>query len=223
MITKVRNIAVVLLAVLFLGACSQTYNTKVTRFHELMPPTGETFIIVSKSEDKAGTPQFRTYAGMVGNNLMTQGYTPAASGTPDLIVKIDYAISPPIQRSRTTTGAAGPFYGGFYYSGGIYRRGPGYPYYNPFGYFHPYGPPGVGFGYWGAGGFYTQTYSYAVFERVFEMSIEQNADKMLFEGAVSSIGRDNTLNQVIPALIQAMFTNFPGQNGVTEKIRLKAD
>ena len=63
MIMKLKNIGVVLLAVLFLGACSQSYNTKVTRFHELMPPTGETFIIVSKTQDKDGTPQFRTYAG----------------------------------------------------------------------------------------------------------------------------------------------------------------
>ena len=53
------------------------------------------------------------------------------------------------------------------------------------------------------------------------MVIGENTGKVLFEGQASSVGRDRELPKVMPVLIEAMFTNFPGQNGATERVKIK--
>ena len=40
----------------------------------------------------------------------------------------------------------------------------------------------------------------------------------LFEGRAEAQSRDNDLTQIVPNLIEAMFTNFPGNSG--EKVQI---
>ena len=42
----------------------------------------------------------------------------------------------------------------------------------------------------------------------------------LFEGRVESVGKDNRLADVMPYLVQAMFTDFPGTSGVTKQVTI---
>lgn len=219
------HFAIILMAFL-LGACASSYQADVTRFHDLAQPGGESFIVIAKTEDKKGSLELQSYARLVSERLRVEGFAPAGEATPDLIVKIDYRISPPMKQTRRTTGY--PFYGGFYSHWPGYGYGYGYGYggypiyYYPYGYYRGFGSAfGYRHGYGAAFGYYNYDYSYTVYDRVFEMEIERNAGEKLFEGIASSIGRERELVKVMPVLIEAMFTEFPGQSGVTQRYRIK--
>ena len=57
------------------------------------------------------------------------------------------------------------------------------------------------------------------------MVIRPNKDgaKNIFEGTVESTGRSNNLAKLMPHMTQALFTNFPGQSGVTDKVVIELD
>ena len=57
------------------------------------------------------------------------------------------------------------------------------------------------------------------------MMIEENtaARNRLFEGRVQSRGRQNRLPDIMPYMITAMFTNFPGESGVTKVVTIEMD
>jgi hypothetical protein len=217
---KIKSFGLMVLGILLLGACTTTYRADVTRFHELTEPEGESFIVIAKSEDKKDSLELKSYAALISEHLRMEGYTPAGTGTPEVIVKIDYAISPPIQQTRRE-GYPGPFFGGFYYHGGGYYSGLPYyyPYYSPIGYRRH----GYGYGYGYGFGYYPYPRTYVVYERALEMVIERNGGGVLFEGLVKSVGREKDLTKIIPVLARAMFTNFPGESGTTERIKIKSD
>ena len=221
---KIKSFGLLVLGILLLGACATTYRADVTRFHELTGPRGETFIIIAKSEDKKGSLELKSYAALISEHLRMEGYTPAGNETPEIIVKIDYAVSPPIERTRRTA-YPGPFFGGFYYHGGHYYGGLPYYYYPHYNY--PYygslGYRGYGFGYGYGLGYSSYRTTTIVYERALEMVIEQNGGGVLFEGLVKSVGREKNLTKIMPVLVRAMFTNFPGESGVTERIKIKSD
>jgi len=217
MVKKTEAFAFLLIATLFLGACSTVYRADVTRFHELTPPSGESFLIVAKSEDKVGSLELQSYSAIISDYLRAEGFTPANGDTADVIVKIDFAVSPPIERARRGYGG-GPFYGNHFYFRGHYYAG--FPYAR-YSFYNPYRFHRLGFGYGMT--YYAGGYSYTVFERAFEMTIEKPGSGVLFEGIVKSIGREKEMVKVAPFLVDAMFTNFPGENGSTERVKIKAE
>ena len=221
---KIKSFGLLVLGILLLGACATTYRADVTRFHELTGPRGETFIIIAKSEDKKGSLELKSYAALISEHLRMEGYTPAGHETPEIIVKIDYAVSPPITRTRRTAYSA-PFFGGFYYHGGSYYGGLPYYYYPHYDYLYygPFGYRGYGFGYGYGLGYSSYRTTTIVYERALEMVIERNGGGVLFEGLVKSVGREKNLTKIMPVLVRAMFTNFPGESGVTERIKIKSD
>lgn len=218
----VKTYFAIILMALLLGACASSVRTDVTRFHDLALPAGETFIVIAKSEEKKGSIELRSYARLVSDRLRAEGFTPAGQTTPDIIVKIDYSVSPPMTETRP--GYRASYYGGWGY--GFGHRGYygyGYPiYYYPYGYHHGFGSAfGYHHGYGGAFGSYYRSYSYTVYDRVFEMVIERNAGEKLFEGIANNIGRDKEMVKIMPVLVEAMFREFPGQSGTTERYRIK--
>ena len=223
----VKSYFAIILMALLLGACASSVRTDVTRFHDLALPAGETFIVIAKTEDKKGSLELQNYARLVSQYLRTEGFTPAGATTPDVVVKIDFSISPPMTETRPSYRS--PYYGGLGYSYWGYgyghrgHYGYGYPiYYYPYGYHHGFGSAfGYHHGYGGAFGSYYRSYSYTVYDRVFEMVIERNAGEKLFEGIANSIGRDKELVKIMPVLVEAMFREFPGQSGTTERYRIK--
>jgi hypothetical protein len=63
--------------------------------------------------------------------------------------------------------------------------------------------------------------SYTVYTSDFSLKIDRAADnRRLFEGKASAQSLSNKLTYLVPNLIDAMFTNFPGQNGENVKITL---
>jgi CubicO group peptidase (beta-lactamase class C family) len=76
-----------------------------------------------------------------------------------------------------------------------------------------------GFGGWG-GGWNNEVYSVTNYNTVVAMRINRNADKKsVFEGRAETVSNSNNLTRLVPNLVTAMFTNFPGSSGETVRVR----
>ena len=231
---KLAAAAALGLAALGLSACSTGLNTRVSRYQAAAIPAGASFYVVPKQG--APTPQFYRYASMVSQQLQAQGYR--AAGAPqaaDMLVRVDYGVD-----EGTTDYVDRPFYGpsrfgygpysmrwrdpfydpfwGVYYGRPYFSRWGGYPFYygwnDPFWYY--------GGGYGGYGGFSPYGYSareYTEYRSYLDMDIVRRGDNApLFEGHAKARSQTDELEKLVPNLIQAMFTGFPGKNGETVKI-----
>lgn len=212
--------------VFFLGACAAQISSKVTRFNDLTAPQGETFIVIAKNPERDGSLELMSYAARVSERLQNEGYVPAGDGKPDLIVTVDFGVSEPFEANRTRR--APPYFGATYFGR---RYG-----YNPY-YYSPYAYPYYGYygyygGAYGLGAFYYNRYAYLydtggytriVYERVFEVAIQKNDGPIVFEGRAVSIGSSKDLPKVMPLMIDAIFSEFPGQNGSTVKVTIKPE
>jgi hypothetical protein len=189
-----------------LGACAAQVKSDVARFYDAaqLPKSG-TFRVVPADPKLQGSLEFAAYAAQVSDQLRKLGYTPVADGAAaDLDVKFGFSVSDGATKVETRPGVRSAF--------SYYRYSPYYggfrswsPWYSPWGSWwdDPWGAPEV--------------YSYTVYTRKIDMTIAQG-DKQLFQGRVESVGRDNRLPEVMPYLVQALFTNFPGENGMTKRV-----
>ncbi len=61
--------------------------------------------------------------------------------------------------------------------------------------------------------------SYTVYTSGIEMKIDRKADGVrLFEGKAEAASLSNRLQYLVPNLVEAMFTGFPGNSGETLRI-----
>ncbi len=205
---------------LALGACATPFNANVSRFQaELPAPAGQTFAIVPQDPRNAGGLEFAQYAGIVAAQLQRVGYVPAANAqAADLVVQFDYGVDRGRDRIRNNGfgdawggwGGWGPGWGGRW--GGWGGWGPGWGGWGP-GWGAGWGP-GWGAGL-GGGGVDVVT----VFTSGIDMKIDRRADgKRLFEGKAEASSNSNRLPYLVPKLVEAMFTDFPGSNGETVRI-----
>jgi Domain of unknown function (DUF4136) len=200
------RILLLALAAAALSTCTGPLRTSVTRFHQLAAPAHETFIVIGEDEQTSASLEFQEYAGVVSEQLAAQGFVPAGSATPDLIVTIDYGISPPREKTRREGGAS-TFYGSMFFGS--------WPYYGPYWYY-PYGftPWGFGFAY------EPYEYSYTVFDTTAAITIAKNGGPVVFEGRAGTTTRKNEPTKVVPALVRALFTGFPGRSGETLTVKV---
>jgi hypothetical protein len=205
------------LALLSLGACAAPFQAKVSRFQSLPVPQGQSFAVVAAEPGLNNSLEFRTYAAMVAARLGQVGYAPASStANADLVVTLDYGVDKGREKLRQTGfGSYGFGYGG-------YRSGWG-----SFGY-GGFGRPYYGFGRRAyLSGFYdpflfddfNEVESYTVYNSELDMKIERRSTReRIFEGKAQAMSIDNDLTTLVPNLIAAMFTGFPGNSGETVKI-----
>lgn len=204
---------------LALSACATPFNANVSRFQaELPAPAGQTFAIVPQDPRNAGGLEFAQYASLVAAQMQKVGYVPAASPqAADLVVQFDYGVDKGRDKLRTTGidpywggwgpgwGGLGPGWGGCW--GGWRGRGWGYGFYDPF-FFGP-----------GWGGGFNNVDVVTIFTSGIDMKIDRRADgKRLFEGKAEAASTSNRLPYLVPNLVEAMFTRFPGSNGETVRI-----
>ena len=191
-------------ALLALGACSTGFSSQVTRFQSLPAPAGQTFVVVPAREQDRGSLEFRQYADLVRAHLLQLGYADAVPGQgSSLIVTLDYGVDNgrEVVRSYPSYGYHYPFYG-HYGHYGFYRG-----FYDPFWY--------------GGFGGYSDVYSYTVYTSFLDLDIKRAADgQALFEGVAKARSRSDELPVLVPNLVTAMFTGFPGNNGETVRITI---
>jgi hypothetical protein len=205
---KIGLIAAPALALMALSGCASSFKADVARFQQLPAPAGQSFTIVADDPRLAGGLEFSHYADLVGQRLTQTGYV--AAGDParaDLVVRVSYDVDNGREKVRST-GFASPdpfFYGGWGWRG-RWGRPWGYGFYDPW----LFGPGG-----------YNDISSYTVYTSNLSMKIDRAADnRRLFEGRASAQSLSNKLTYLVPNLIDAMFTGFPGQNGENVKITL---
>ena len=198
---------------LALSACTSGLTANVKRFESQLPaPAGQTFAVVADDPALAGGLEFSQYARLVEVRMASLGYTPARPENANLLVRFDYGVDKGRERVRQTGFAGDPFWSPWYgYGrGGFYGRP-----YRSFGY-RPYGAWGYG---WHDPFFDGGVESYTVYTSGIEMKIDSRSDgRRLFEGKAEAVSSSNRLGYLVPNLVEAMFTDFPGQSGETVRI-----
>lgn len=215
------NIAAKLIApalLLSLSACATPFRADVSRFQALPAPQGQTFTVKPADPENEGGLEFAQYAGLVSAEMQRVGYVPAAPGAAaDLTVTLGYAVD---QGKERTVVDRDPFYdpwwghgryGGFYARPYVVRTPRGYRYIH--GWNDPFLYGGFGFN----GGYDVR--SFTVFTSGLDMKIKRSeTGESLFEGKAEAKSRSNKLPYLVPNLVEAMFTGFPGNSGETVRI-----
>ena len=187
----------------FIISCTRDIDCTVTAFHERPLPQGETIRIEPIDPAEWGSLEFKEYAAMIATQLKAVGYTPVGKGdAAELVAEIDYKID----SGKTAITRRSSSYVRYHFYYGHYYR----PYYH--GLYDYWEPP-----------FYSET----VYNRSLSMNIVKAEGqkgpgrKVLFESWVLSTGRENKLHGIMPYLVTAMFTNFPGESGVSKIITIE--
>jgi hypothetical protein len=197
-----------------LSACAtNSFKADVSRFAVPLPaPAGQTFAVVAEDPKLAGGLEFATYANAVAAELTQLGYARAASpDSADMLVRFDYRVDNGRERVRTSPGVGAGFAG------------------NRWGPWGPWGGWGGGFGGWGFG--FNDPFlggpdvrSYTVYTSGVDVKIDRRADgQRLFEGKAEAVSRSNRLPRLVPNLVDALFTDFPGNSGETVRITIRDD
>lgn len=210
---RFSRLALVALPLAFaLSACTQTFDAKVKRFQaELPAPAGQTFAVVADDPGMAGGIEFNQYASLVTARMAALGYTPSSPGAAQLIVRFDYGVDKGRERVRSSPG---------FYNDPFYRPWFGYrPYGGYYGRPYRWGP-GASWGWGWYDPWFDMGYeSYTVYTSGITLKIERKTDgKRLFEGKAEAVSTSNRLPYLVPNLVEAMFTDFPGHNGDTVRI-----
>lgn len=204
-----------------LAACATPFKADVSRFQSQLPaPQGQTFAVVADDPALAGGLEFARYADYVEAEMTRLGYSEASPDNATLLVRFDYGVDNGRERVRSTPGYRDPFYDPWY---GFSRR----PVYvrTRHGYRLGYLPSrawGYGFRDPWLGG--SDVSSYTVYTSGIDMKIDRTADgERLFEGQAQAVSTSNRLQYLVPNLVDAMFTDFPGNSGETVRISIKPE
>jgi hypothetical protein len=199
-------------AALALSGCATGLNTRVSRFQQLSAPTGQSFVVQSKDPRLDGSLEFQHYADIVAGHMVQQGYQRAADPAhADLVVDMHYAVDHGREKIVSDPDPWGPWGGPW--GGGFWGyRGWGWGWHDPF----LYGRPGFGYG--------GDVHSYTVYTSALDLDIDRTADgKQVFQGKAEAHSNTDSLPKLVPQLIEAMFTGFPGNNGETVKITVQPE
>ncbi len=210
------KLAAIPLVLASLSACATGFNADVKRYASQLPaPQGQTFAVVADDPAMAGGLEFSQYARLVEDQMARLGYTPADPSRATLLVRFDYGVD----KGRERVVRSG-FSGGYGFRDPFYSPWYGY---RPIGYYgRPYrgGAFGGAWGYgWNDPWFDNGVDSYTVYTSGIELKIEDKSNgRRLFEGKAEAASTSNRLQYLVPNLVEAMFTDFPGGNGETVRI-----
>ncbi|MGE3924845.1 MAG: DUF4136 domain-containing protein [Lautropia sp.] len=209
-------------AMLGLGGCAAYLNAQVTAFHQADRDLAGRRFVIEPSAEQRDSLEFKAYADQVRQALVARGLVDAAGGAADTSVTLRYSIDDgrsvaysypgygymPFGPSMTLT----PYRG----RDGVVRYGwaPVYP-----------------MAYYGMVG--SQYVQAVIYRR--ELRVELNergaggtaggtagtAGTRLYEGTAVSEGESASLAPVMPALITALFADFPGPNGASRIVRVQ--
>lgn len=201
-------------ALLALGGCATGLPTRVSRFQAMPAPAGQSFAIQAADPEDRGGLEFSRYAELVRRHMIAQGYSEASSPqSASLIVSLGYGVDD--GRQEVVTYPSARF--GFGFGGGFGYR----PYWSRFGGYGRLRSPfyyGWDDPFWGRG-FGDEVDVYTVYTSYLDLDIKRSGDgESVFEGTARARSRTDDLGVLVPNLVEAMFTGFPGNSGETVKI-----
>src|SRR5579875_1745572 len=96
-------------AMLALSGCATPFSARVSRFQQLPPPSGQSFVVASKDPHMQGSLEFQHYADLVAAKMVQLGYRRAADPTAaDLVVDMHYMVDHGRERIVSTPDPWGP-------------------------------------------------------------------------------------------------------------------
>ena len=200
-ISKLAVAAALGIGALGLSACAESITSTVSRYQAMPAPQGQRFAIVPDGGMAAnGGLEFERYAAIVAQQLQARGFTPASGGeSASMVVQLGYEVGP-----------------------GQVRYVPD-PFYDPLE--GPFFRPRFGWGggyFWGWGDpWYGDADSYVEYHSQVELHIRAaGTNQPLFDGRAQARSQTNRLDVVIPSLVDALFTGFPGRSGEVVKITI---
>lgn len=195
---------------LALSACATPFKADVARFQALPAPQGQSFVVTASDPRLQGGLEFGQYAGLVTRQMTQFGYVPANDPSrADMVVSFAYTVDN--GREKVVSDGFGGGWGGFgpgfgRFGGGFGRRAFGFGFYDPF----IFGP-----------GWNNDVRSYTVYTSALDLKIDRVVDNQrLFEGQAEAQSRGKNLQYLVPNLVDAIFTDFPGQSGETVRISI---
>jgi hypothetical protein len=208
-INKLAAAALLGISALGLSACATGFRTQVSRYQVMPGPQGQSFAVVPIDPNNIGGIEFSRYAELVAQRMQALGYARAPSiNQASMLVRVGYDVD-----NGHNEVVSYPFYGYGGYGGWGYA-GRGWGGYN-WGWNDPF---------WGApyGGANVRSYTYYV--STLDVDIRRKVDNAsLFEGKAKARSRTDELSKLVPNLVDAMFTGFPGMSGETVKITIPTD
>ncbi len=177
-----------------LGGCaaSNQMRSEVTRFNQL-PAPGGSVAIVAADERKSGGLEFNAYAQLAASRLSASGFRPASGADPDYVAQLDY-WQQPVDGAYDDSGPRLSFGIG----GASFGR---------------HSSVGVGVG---TSFDLNDRNRDQIALRTVTLVIVRRADgARVFEGRAQSTGPARNFPGAVPTMIDAIFTNFPGESGKT--------
>lgn len=174
------------------GCAAPGFRAEVTRFHDLGAPGGERVRIIPAEGIQEGL-EFETYAAQLAQYFVNYGYLPAEGNPPRIIATFGYEARPDPNFSAST----GPVVG-------------------------------IGFGGYGnhVGGSMSTTIDTAEEDRLYYrhtirlVMTDAGTGKQIFEGTATGFERGEYWPAMMPKLLMALFSDWPGQSGETIKVKL---
>lgn len=194
---------------LALSACASPFKADVARFQALPAPQGQSFVVTASDPSLQGGLEFGQYAGLVTQQMSQLGYVPASDpARADMVVSFAYRVDNGREKV-VSDGFGGGFGGGFgpWGRGGFYgRRAFGWGFNDPFIF---------------GNGWNNDVRSYTVYTSEIDLKIDRTADNSrLFEGRAEAQSRSKNLQYLVPNLVEAIFTDFPGRSGEAVQISI---
>ncbi len=204
---SILNKVILALGLFALAACSNSIRSSVATFHELTSPGGERVRITPMLADKVESLEFQQYASVLASHLAAYGYKEPGKQEPELIAGFDVTITEGREKFENRLSP---------YVGLDWHHGYGGAYYGQY-----WGAPyGAGYGgFFGGNELYARTVYTA--RLVFELRTPDG--KTVFEGRSEIETRRKDLPAIMPYLAEALFKDFPGENGVTRRIKLERE
>lgn len=209
-----------------LSACATSFPAQVSRYQAMPAPAGQSFYVIPMDAAANGSLEFARNADYVSAAMRAQGYDQAPSiQTASMLVKVGYGVDgghEVIERDPFYgAGYRGGYGGGLGYGGGafydpFYASFYGRPFYSRWGFYGSRAPFYYGWDdpFLGGG-----TSSYTVYQSFLDLDIRRKVDNAgLFEGHAKARSGNDNLNMLVPNLVTAMFTGFPGRSGETVRI-----
>lgn len=185
------------LTAIAITACTPSFRSNVTSFHEVPLTAGKTIAIIPMDEEMHGSIEFANYAALVGAALESRGYLQAGDKEPELIVGMSYTVNDGREKIR--------------------QAGISFNYWNhigPYGSWAAYDPHMSGL---------NRLSLNTVYKIELKFEIRTPDGETLYETRADTETRDGRLTVIVPQLVEAIFSDFPGANGETRRVVLKRE
>ena len=201
----ILNRVLLLLGLLAVTACSTAFRSNVATFHELSVPGGERVMLTPMIADNSDSLEFRQYAGILAGHLQSYGYKEPGDAEPQLIAGFDVTINDGREKLENRLS---PYSGFVYWRRGYWSHG---RYWTPLfpSYLHDWDT--------------TEVVARTVYTATLTLELRTLDGELVFEGRAETETRRKDLPEVMPYLAAALFENFPGESGVTRRVKIEKE